>query len=163
MTTTSQWHKTLRTYFPLAGHWVSGLTLFHVPHSWAQVGGNEYLGQVFTKVRGERQVETCLATERLGSELIHSLLPTHHWSKQVHGQAQYQWCMEVTHWWMFSEENECWLWNNLLYYTTWLEGIYLKPKTQFSFLEIVSCLCHGATMRTPWDRIWKSLSILPDE
>lgn len=44
----------------------------------------------------EGQVEICLATEGLSSEVAHSHLPICHWPKQVHGQGQYQWCMEVT-------------------------------------------------------------------
>lgn len=52
------------------------MTLLHMPHSCGQVRGSEYLGHVFIMVKVERQVETCLATEGLGSELTHSLLPT---------------------------------------------------------------------------------------
>lgn len=43
----------------------------------------------------EGRVETCPATEGLGSELARSLLPTCHWPEQVHGQVQDEWCVEI--------------------------------------------------------------------
>ena len=106
-----------------------------------------------------------VAIEGLGSEFAHSHLPECHWPKQIHGQIQHPWGMEL------NVINE-YLGKGMNIRCTIIQSTtirpretHLKPKSQFSSFvkQIITYSSHEAALWTKWNNVWKSLSIVPHE